>query len=153
MPLTCFDSPGLWVLFHQQEDRVVNYPVTFGVRASIWAGNTQSSRSFLAFSCHCQQLPCSPRHYPTSLLCSRLSLSPTKPSPKSHQRPGLLSHSSFGPSSSLSPLLRMKPEAGWQDDWMRFRSLRTPTPELSVRCTGEAAFLGPKAEKVGCLVP
>ena len=70
MPLTCFDSPGLWVLFHQQGDHVVNYPLTFGVRASIWAGNTQSSRSFLAFSCHYQPLPCSPPPTITPPPCS-----------------------------------------------------------------------------------
>lgn len=33
--LTCFDSVGLWVLFHQQGDYVVNYPLTFRVKNSI----------------------------------------------------------------------------------------------------------------------
>ena len=94
-----------------------------------------------------------PHHYPTSLQCSCWSLSLTKPSPKSHQSPGLLPHSSFGPSSSLSLLLRTKPEAGWQDDWMRFRGLRTPTPELSVRCTGKPSSWGPRLKKWAALCP
>lgn len=61
-PLTCFDSAGVWVLFHQQ---VTMCLLSFNLQGQGLHLGRKHPRGLLAFSCHCQCPLRSPA--PTSL--------------------------------------------------------------------------------------